>query len=74
MPLISVPLDQVSCSGSGSGSNQRALSSADQRATNKSRGAPDERSSGSAMVMPVVVSIEVASLSADAQAAKSSEY
>ena len=69
-PVISVPLDQVSRSRTRAGSNQRTFSPTDYRATNSSNSASDERSFGSAVVSAAVV----ASLSADTQTSKRSEY
>ncbi len=53
--FIPVSLDEVSSSGSGSGSDQRALFAVDQSASDDSGGTSNKRALSSAMVIPAAV-------------------
>jgi hypothetical protein len=54
MPSVSVSLDKITCSGSGSGSDDRASFSTDQRAAYRSGNAADNRAFGSTVMVSSV--------------------
>jgi hypothetical protein len=57
MPSVSVSLDKITCSGSGSGSYDRAFFPADQRAADRSGNAAHNRSLSSTMVMSSITTL-----------------
>jgi hypothetical protein len=67
MPSVSVSLDKIACSGSGSGSDDRAFSSTDQCAAHSSGNAAHNRAFGSTMVVSSITPL------GKAHAAKNSE-
>jgi hypothetical protein len=67
MPSVSVSLDKITCSGSGSGSNHRASFPTDQCAADSSGNAANNRAFSSTVVMPSITPL------GKAHAAKNSE-